>query len=371
MAMVSRAHFSAEKWKPGECFELTVMLPRGFDPSPATVRPRMAPGSTIEVHWERDAVSGVPGEKMLVRGWALSPSNGAGRDLIALDIIHPSFTGTVVKEIFILPANINGPEFFTFCGHPNDSIQLCPLPGFDCQWEFRNEGVKLGWFDHPQDSRCTFRATTPGFNAIQLRVAGTVVWWKEIWVLPIVTREEWGAAPPKPHSQTISGFEHLTLHHTSNTGTGMSEMRRIQKLHMSLFPYNFFGGKNFDDIGYHFIVDKDGRVYEGRRLESAPGAFRGPYTKGEHVGANNTVAGIGVCLMGDYEATEGNEALSFLHQQRLERVLAALCIRYRIHHSQISYHQMLAVGSGASLCPGSNVIPKIPYIIDSVANYTQ
>jgi hypothetical protein len=42
-------------------------------------------------------------------------------------------------------------------------------------------------------------------------------------------------------------------------------------MHMSNWPYNFFGGKDFDDIGYHLIMDKGGVVYEGRQLEGSPG----------------------------------------------------------------------------------------------------
>jgi N-acetyl-anhydromuramyl-L-alanine amidase AmpD len=48
--------------------------------------------------------------------------------------------------------------------------------------------------------------------------------------------------------------------------------------------------KGYDDIGYHFMVDDNGNIYEGRYL-----AF-----KGSHVEKANT-GKIGILVMGDFE----------------------------------------------------------------------
>ena len=274
---------------------------------------------------------------------------------------------------YLLPMEVNSPELYMFSGHTGDKVELCKASG-TCEWRLKSASPAIGTFDHPTDLACSFTATTKGKNTIQLVMGGNVVWEKPTEVIEIVTRAGWGAVAPKAHTQTMPDFQHVTLHHTSNANTGAAEMQRIQQLHMSLFPYVMpfgpFKGKNFDDIGYHFIIDKTGVVYEGRQLEAAPGAPGGPYTKGEHVGSNNTVAGIGFCTMGDYEGTEGNEAWPAARQKYLEKAVSALCRRYKLSASKLNYHKALALPPG-SLCPGSNYIPTIPDIIKHVTENLQ
>lgn len=350
--------------------ELHFHMPEGLGQSRYFVNLGMAPGSVGEMRWETGFFSVFSGESVVVKGWCIKPGIPGRKDRIAARIQHPSFSEVVFKDIQLLPVSFNGDAICMLGGHPNDTIELCSVPGIACEWRFLNESPNLGELDAPHDSKCSFRARRSGVNWIQMWIGETMIWEKTIEVFPIISREAWGALDPLPHRETMDNFQHLTLHHSSNTASGVGEIRRIQRVHMSKFPYNIFGGKDFYDIGYHFLVDKEGRLFEGRRLESAPGAPFGPYTKGEHVGSNNTVAGLGFCTMGDFESTEGNERLSDIQQIRIERILAALCIRYRIAPEQISYHRELSVGK-PSLCPGSNFIPRIPEITRRVRSYLQ
>ncbi|MES2735651.1 MAG: choice-of-anchor D domain-containing protein [Verrucomicrobiota bacterium] len=289
---------------------------------------------------------------------------------------RPSWSSDTTITTFLVPVALNCPELYMFGGHTNDVVELCKVGGIPCEWKFKNPTPVIGTFDHPTDTACSFTATTSGKNTIQLVVGGNVVWEKPTEVIEIVTRAGWGAVAPNAHTLTMPDFQHVTLHHTSNANTGAAEMQRIQHMHMSLFPYvspydGPFQGKNFVDIGYHFIMDKAGVVYEGRQLEAAPGAPGGSYTAGEHVGANNTVAGIGFCTMGDYEGTEGNETWPAARQKDLEKAVSALCRRYKLPAAKLSYHKALAVSPGGSLCPGSNYIPTIPDIIKHVTENLQ
>jgi hypothetical protein len=272
----------------------------------------------------------------------------------------------VPHRVNLLPVEVNCPELYMFGGHKNDVVELCKVSGITCQWKLKDLSPVIGTFDHPTDSACSFTATAPGKNIIQLLIGGNVVWEKPTEILRIKSRADWGAVAAKTHTQTMPTIQNITLHHTSNTGTGWAEMQRIQNLHMSLFPYNLFGGKDFDDIGYHLIMDKNGDVFEGRKIEGAPGLLGGPYAKGEHVGSNNTVAGFGLCTMGDYEASEGNEAWPAARQKSIEKVISAVCRRHKLTKDKISYHKAMALSSSPSSCPGSNYIPAIPDIIKHV-----
>jgi len=294
--------------------------------------------------------------------WVVDNTSG----LLTTHLHSKSINKVSSLTTYLLPVEVNCPELYMFGGHKNDVVELCKVSGITCQWKLKDLSPVIGTFDHPTDSACSFTATAPGKNIIQLLIGGNVVWEKPTEILQIKSRADWGAVAAKTHTQTMPTIQNITLHHTSNTGTGWDEMQRIQKLHMSLFPYNLFGGKDFDDIGYHLIMDKNGDVFEGRKIEGAPGMLGGPYAKGEHVGSNNTVAGFGLCTMGDYEASEGNEAWPAARQKSIEKVISAVCRRHKLTKDKISYHKAMALSSSPSSCPGSNYIPAIPDIIKHV-----
>lgn len=320
------------------------------------------------------------------QNWVMLVQQGTGRQVIETRTLTipagSSSTGPMViyyppvleqfnsYSINLLPVEVNCPELYMFSGHTGDKVELCKVSGIACEWKLKDATPAIGTFDHPTDTACSFTATTKGKNTIQLVMGGNVVWEKPTEVIEIVTRAVWGAVAPNASTQTMPDFQHVTLHHSSNTNTGVAEMQRIQRKHMSLFPYALsfgpFEGFDFDDIGYHFVMDKSGVVYEGRQLEAAPGTPGGPYTKGEHVGGNNTVAGIGFCTMGDYEVTEGNEAWPATRQKGLEKAVSALCRRYKIPSSKLSYHKAMAPATSPRTCPGSNFIPAMPHIIKHV-----
>jgi len=158
-------------------------------------------------------------------------------------------------------------------------------------------------------------------------------------------------------------MESITFHHSSNAADGPAEIFRIQDMHMQRSPqYWARDGDGWGDIGYHFLMDKSGNVYQGRELEAAPGKIDGPYTLGSHVENNNTVAGIGICILGDYE---GVEAFPASRREALEKALSAIARRYKIGANKVSYHQARAT-TNPTECPGSNVISKAPDILKNV-----
>jgi hypothetical protein len=76
-----------------------------------------------------------------------------------------------------------------------------------------------------------------------------------------ITRAEWGARPPKSR-QTISRSEGMFTHYTAGPraatrAAGVAQVRGIQAFHMG--PQ-----RGWADIGYSFLVDDEGNIYEGR-----------------------------------------------------------------------------------------------------------
>jgi len=157
--------------------------------------------------------------------------------------------------------------------------------------------------------------------------------------LTIITRAEWGAKPARTDSMTpLKGqWSRITVHHsaeeTSDPDGGtleesMQTVRSIQKFHME-DPAHHWG-----DIGYHFMIDAAGRIFEARALQ----------WQGAHAGDTNNVQNIGVCMLGDLERRPPTPAAL----KSLELLLDHLREQYRIPGSRVYPHNELKT----TRCPG-------------------
>lgn len=99
--------------------------------------------------------------------------------------------------------------------------------------------------------------------------------------------------------------------------------------------------RGWRDIGYHFLIDRNGLIADGRPLDQV----------GAHVAGHNTGT-IGVCLIGGHgSATTDPFGRHFtVHQEKaLRHLLADLQHRYKI--SKVTGHNQYA----AKACPGFSV----------------
>lgn len=92
------------------------------------------------------------------------------------------------------------------------------------------------------------------------------------------SRSSWGARAPRSRSTTSwASRQEVTLHYSAGPVT--QTPRQIQNFHMD--------GNGWADVGYNFLVDRNGVAYEGR----------GWTVVGAHAAPRNT-AGIGICFIG-------------------------------------------------------------------------
>ena len=106
--------------------------------------------------------------------------------------------------------------------------------------------------------------------------------------MEIISREKWGARPPKGIPATVywpKGVD-LWVHHT--TGPDTQTPREIQAFHQN--------ARGWNDIGYHYLVAQDGTVYEGR----------GHGVNGAHSPGKNHEPSV--ALIGDYSKTPPTDA---------------------------------------------------------------
>lgn len=118
----------------------------------------------------------------------------------------------------------------------------------------------------------------------------------------VVRRADWGADEAmKGHDPPVfAPVRRVSLHHTAGSegDDPAATVRAIYAYHTKANGWN--------DIGYNFLVDSAGRIYEGRYARDyAPGEIptaedrEGRGVIGAHTASNNTGT-LGVALLGDY-----------------------------------------------------------------------
>ena len=107
----------------------------------------------------------------------------------------------------------------------------------------------------------------------------------------IISRSQWGARDPVCTPDVASVLVGAVVHHTagsnsySTVAAAMQQIRQDQSYHID--------GLGWCDIGYNFIVDKWGNIYEGRANSLTQPVI------GVHAGGFNTGT-VGVSMLGNY-----------------------------------------------------------------------
>ena len=121
--------------------------------------------------------------------------------------------------------------------------------------------------------------------------------------VPVTTRAEWGAnASYMSWDPDYESAGHVVVHHTAGTnnysaGQSASIVRGIYYYHAVTLDWG--------DIGYNFLIDKYGTVFEGRSGSVAAPA--GEMSVGAHARGVNTGT-MGLSMMGDYSSVSPSDA---------------------------------------------------------------
>ena len=164
--------------------------------------------------------------------------------------------------------------------------------------------------------------------------------------VPVIARSKWGAAPARPALmiKNTGGWKKITVHHSAEADptpldgsaeSSAAALRQIQRSHLK--------GKSppWGDIGYHFLIDPQGRVFQGRDL-----AWQGAHARGD-----NNVQNIGICLLGNFdEEHPSTEAL-----ESLRKLLDSLRKTYRISRGEVHKHAEFRNTD----CPGKFLKPWV------------
>ncbi len=152
---------------------------------------------------------------------------------------------------------------------------------------------------------------------------------KEVKIIP---REEWNALDPKPYQSHIP--EKITIHHEGtffpDDKDAAAHIRNVQRWGMG-------NDRNWSDIPYHFLIDRNGNIFEGRNV----------FTAGETATEYDPSGHLLITCIGNYN----NQEITEKQFESLLDLIAFSCIKYQVSPSTIEGHKDFA----RTACPGDNL----------------
>ncbi len=137
----------------------------------------------------------------------------------------------------------------------------------------------------------------------------------------------------------MAGVNRITVHHEGHTPVWFTDDRSSRE-RMEQVRGVHTRDRKWADIGYHYIIDRAGRVIEGRSV-----AYQGA-----HVSQQNE-HNVGVMLLGNFE----QQAPSQQQLISLQTTLRFLMAKYRVPTGRVYTHREL----GPTVCPGRNLQPRV------------
>lgn len=172
---------------------------------------------------------------------------------------------------------------------------------------------------------------------------------------PIATaqkRASW--SPATPIASKLDPMEkiyRLTVHHSAiylrdtSITTCAAQIKHIQRDHMN-------PDRGYADIGYHFLIDPAGRIWEGRDLR-----WQGAHARGE-----NNRGNIGICLLGNFMRGREGQRPTTAQLASLRQLIGDLSGHYAIANDQIHCHKDFVKTD----CPGPLLASQVQEIAQSL-----
>ncbi|MPY94711.1 MAG: hypothetical protein GEV08_17100 [Acidimicrobiia bacterium] len=118
---------------------------------------------------------------------------------------------------------------------------------------------------------------------------------------PIIERAGWGARPAPRGWDATDDVELAVVHHTADVGPYGYAAEDVPAILRSIQAYHL-DALGWGDIGYNFVVDRFGRIWEAR-----DGGLSKPVI-GAHASGFNT-GSVGVAVLGDFSAVGGDATM--------------------------------------------------------------
>ena len=258
--------------------------------------------------------------------WYLSEAADSGRDDRATpgtgefvtggaDAIQASVVGSSLPaglKLALVPSRPQGEEVLG--ADDLKTTEAAPTPVIEDASAAENQGTQVdpaamtlpaspASVTRPAAASVASPATAPATAPATVPVVAPAATTANGLPVAVTTRAEWGAnASYMSWDPEYARAGHVVVHHTAGTnsysaGQSASIVRGIYYYHAVVLDWG--------DIGYNFLVDKFGTVFEGRSGSVAAPAGR--MSIGAHARGVNTGT-MGISMMGDYSTVSPSDA---------------------------------------------------------------
>jgi hypothetical protein len=157
----------------------------------------------------------------------------------------------------------------------------------------------------------------------------------------VIGRSRWTRSGPiTGRVNRMGGVSRITMHHEGATNAPVyftdvastaERLERVRRAHLD---------RGWGDIGYHYVIDRSGAVWEGRPL-----AYQGAHVR------NNNEHNLGILVLGNFDKQRPSEA----QLEGLIKTLRACQSEHRVGTSRVFTHQEIV----STACPGQNLQNKM------------
>lgn len=156
----------------------------------------------------------------------------------------------------------------------------------------------------------------------------------------IISRSSWARMSTNTSRvDSMNGINRITLHHEgwevvdfTDMNTTMTRLQHIQRFHMK--------DRGWGDVGYHYIIDRAGRVWEARPIQY----------QGAHV-ADMNEHNVGIMLLGNFD----KQSPSNIQLATAQSMVSTIMSKYNVPVHRVYTHQELK----PTQCPGRYLQPRL------------
>ena len=173
-----------------------------------------------------------------------------------------------------------------------------------------------------------------------------------------------GLTPPK-ELPVQTKVQFVIVHHSAGSNVTTNYTEEVRNIYLQHTQIN-----GWNDVGYNFLIGRDGVVYEGR---DGQGLMDGDNVLGAHFCSQNSGT-MGICLMGNFNDVKPSEA----SLASLDQLIGWKLKKEGLQPIGMAFHpgsaKQLNLISGhrdgvcATECPGNNLYAALPTIRQEVSN---
>jgi hypothetical protein len=154
----------------------------------------------------------------------------------------------------------------------------------------------------------------------------------------ILPRSAWAkAGPDMARVDAMDGVRLITFHHSGDPRPFVTSDYAETAQHLE-YVREYHRSRNFQDIGYHFAIDRAGRVWQLRSLKF----------QGQHVRYNNE-HNVGVVVLGNFDL----QGMTQAQRDKVKVFGQLLRKQYSLPIARVYTHQEIV----RTECPGDNMQP--------------